>query len=85
MALLDPAARLGRYLNVMSFRPALLAEDLGADAGVGDDRAADRGRLAVGDEQHALEGDRVAGLDVEQLDLELRCRPRRGTASRRSR
>ena len=62
---------LGRYLKEMSFGPRVWRDDLGADRCVRDHRAADRGRVAVGDEQDAIEGDRLAGLDVEELDLEL--------------
>src|SRR5207344_1370404 len=71
VALLDAAARLGAVLEGDELRPAGLSDDLGADRRVLDDRAADRGGVAVGDEQDAIKGDRLAGLDVEELDLEL--------------
>src|SRR4029079_11532829 len=48
------------------------AEDLAGDARVGDNRATDRGGIAVGDQEDPIEGDRVAGAAVEELDLELR-------------
>ena len=71
MALLDPAARLRAVLEGDELVAAGLADDLGADRGVRDERPADRRVVAVGDEQDAIERDRLAGLDVEQLDLEL--------------
>src|SRR6185369_258119 len=49
----------------------LAAHDLGGHGRVGHERPADRGRVAVGHEQHALELDGVTGLGVKQLDLEL--------------
>ena len=72
MALLHAAARLGPVLEGDDLVGAIVADDLGADDGPGDERAADRGLVAVGDEQDAVEGDRLAGLGVEKLDLELR-------------
>ena len=72
MALLDAAARLRAVLEGDDLLAAHLADDLGADLGVRDQRPADRGVVTVGDEEDALEGDRLAGLDVEELDLELR-------------
>ena len=71
VALLDPAAGLRAVLEGDELGAARLADDLGADRGVRDHRPADRRVVAVGDEQDAVEGDRLAGLDVEQLDFEL--------------
>ena len=50
---------------------ARLAENLGADGCVRDQRLTDRRVVSVGDEQDAIKRDRVARLDVEELDLEL--------------
>jgi hypothetical protein len=71
MTLLDPAARLGPVLEGDELGTAGLGDDLGADRRVGDQRPADRGLVAVGDQQDAIDGDRLARLDVEELDLEL--------------
>ena len=62
---------LGRYLKEMSFSPRAWRRTSALTAAPLDDRAADAGVVAVGDEQDAVEGDRLAGLDVEELDLEL--------------
>ena len=72
MALLDAAARLGPVLERDQLGAAGLGDDLGADRRVGDQRPADRGLVAVGDQQDAIDGDRLARFDVEKLDLELR-------------
>ena len=71
MALLDAAARLRAVLEGDDLVATSGAEDLGLDGGAVDDGGADGGLGAVGDEEHALQRDRLAGLDVEQLDLEL--------------
>ena len=71
MALLDAAAGLGPVLEEMSFSPRSWRTTSALTAASVDERAADRGLVAVGDEQHAIERDGLAGLDVEQLDLEL--------------
>ena len=73
MALLDAAARLGAVLE----RDELRRRGSGVTTSALTDASATSGRpivdvVAVGDEQDALERDRLAGLDVEQLDLELR-------------
>jgi hypothetical protein len=71
MTLLDPATGLGPVLERNQLLATDLADDLRADRGVGHQRPPDRRRVAVGDEQDAIERDRLARLDVEQLDLEL--------------
>ena len=72
MALLDSAPRLRAVLEVDDLLAAGLPDDLGRDGGVLDERTADGGHVSVGDEQHAVERDRVARSDLEELDLELR-------------
>ena len=71
MALLHPATGLGAVLEGDDLLAPRGADHLGLDGGAVDDGRADRGLGAVGDEEHPLEGDRLAGLDVEQLNLEL--------------
>ena len=71
MALLDPPARLGAVLERDDLVAAIPADDLGLDGRTVDHGRADGGLGAVGDEEHALQRDRLAGLDVEQLHLEL--------------
>src|SRR4051812_28379015 len=71
MPLLDATARLGPVLERDELRTAGLGDDLGTDRRVRDQRPADRGLIAVGDQQDAIDGDRLARFDVEQLDLEL--------------
>ena len=71
MTLLDPAAGLRAVLEGDELGPTRLGDDLGADRGVRDQRATDRRVVAVGDEQDAIDRDRLARLGVEQLDFEL--------------
>jgi hypothetical protein len=71
MALLDPAAGLGAVLEVDELLAAGLAHDVGRDGGIRDDRATDGRGVAVGNEEHAIERDRIAGIDLQELDLEL--------------
>ncbi len=71
MALLDPAAGLGPVLERDQLLATRLADDLGADLGARDQRTTDRRIGAVADEQDPFERDRLARLDVEELDLEL--------------
>ena len=61
----------GRYLKAMTLSPRVAPTHLGLDGGAVDDGGADGGLGPVGDEEHALQRDRLAGLDVEQLNLEL--------------
>jgi hypothetical protein len=72
MPLLDPSTGLGPVFEGDELLAAIPAQHLGADRCAIDDGLADRGRVAVGDEKDAVERDRVTGLDVEQLHLELR-------------
>jgi len=60
----------GRYLTRSSSRP-IASNDLSLDGSVRHDRGANGGLVAVGDQQHAVERDVVAGLGLEELDLEL--------------
>ena len=62
---------LGRYLNEMVLGPRIWLTTSALTWAPLDDRLADAGLVAVGDEEHAVQGDRLAGLDVEELDLEL--------------
>src|SRR5439155_18703709 len=71
VALLDPASSLRAVLERDDLVGPIPANDLRLDGGVGDDRPGVRGLVTVGDEQHAIERDRVAGSGLEQLDLEL--------------
>ena len=71
VALLDPAAGLRAVLERDDLVAAVAPDDLGLDGGAVDDGRPDGGLGPVGDEEHALQRDRLAGLDVEQLDLEL--------------
>src|SRR4029078_2195442 len=71
MAVLDAPTRLRPVLERDELVATSLADDLGADRRVRDERLPDRRLVAVGDEQDAIERDRLARLDVEQLDLEL--------------
>jgi hypothetical protein len=71
VALLHPAAGLRAVLERDDLLAARGADHLGLDGGAVDDGGADRCLGAVGDEEHPLERDRLAGLDVEQLNLEL--------------
>ena len=71
MALLHAAARLRAVLEGDDLLASRGADHLGLDGGAVDDGGPDRGLGAVGDEEHALQRDRLAGLDVEQLNLEL--------------
>ena len=61
----------GRYLKAMTLSPRVAPSDLGLDGGAVDDGGPDGGLGPVGHEEHALQRDRLAGLDVEQLNLEL--------------
>ena len=70
--LLDARARLGLVLEDDDLLAAVLAQDLGRDAGAVHDRLADGGFVAVRDQQDAIERDGVAGLDVQAIDLDLR-------------
>ena len=72
VTLLHAPARLRPVLEADHLVATVAAQDLGGDARVRDDRAPDRGRVAVGDEQDAIERDRLAGAGLEELDLELR-------------
>ena len=64
------AAIDGNFSNAgIAIFVAMVAD--GLDGRVRHQRLPDGGLVAVGHEQDALEGDRLAGLDVEQLDLEL--------------
>ena len=72
MALLDARAGLGLVLEDDDLLAALLAQHLGGDRGAVDERLADGGGVAVGDEQDSVEGDGVAGADVQPIDLDLR-------------
>ena len=71
VALLHAAARLRAVLEGDDLVATGGAQDLGLDGGAVDDGGADGGLGPVGDEEHALQRDRLAGLDVEQLNLEL--------------
>ena len=61
----------GRYLNEMSFSPRAWRTTSALTAASATSGVTDRRLVAVGDEQDAIERDRLARLDVEQLDLEL--------------
>ncbi len=70
--LLDAGACLGLVLEDDDLLASLLAQHLRGDAGAVHDGSADGGLVAVRDEQDAIEGDGVAGLDVQAIDLDLR-------------
>ena len=61
----------GRYLNEMTFSPRSRRTTSALDRGIFHDRPADRRLIAIGDEQHAIDRDALAGLRLEQLDFEL--------------
>ena len=71
MPLLDATAGLGPVLERDRLLAAILAQDSSADRGIRHDGLAYRRLLAVHDQQHAVEVDLLARLDVEQLHLEL--------------
>ena len=71
MTLLDPPTGLRPVLEDDHLLAATLADHLGTDLGIRDQRTTDRGLIAICDEQHPLELDRAAGLGIEALDLEL--------------
>ena len=71
MPLLDASASLGPVLERNGLLAALLAEDASADCRIGHDGPTDCRRLAIPDQQDALEVDLLAGLDIKQLDREL--------------
>ena len=71
MALLDPATGLGLVLEGDDLVAAGGADDLGLDGRAVDDGRADGGLGPVGDEEHPVQRDGLAGFDVEQLNLEL--------------
>ena len=71
MALLDAAARLRAVLERDDLVTTGLADDVGIDGRTVHDGRADGGLGSVGHEEHSLQRDRLARLDVEQLHLEL--------------
>jgi len=71
VALLDPPARLGAVLERDDLVTAIPTKYLGADRRAVHQRTTDAGIGTVGDEQDSIERDRLAGFDVEELDLEL--------------
>ncbi len=71
MTLLHPATGLRAVLERDDLVTAGLADDLGLDGRTVHEGIADGGLGSVGDEEHALQRDRLARLDVEQLYLEL--------------
>ena len=62
---------MGRYLKTMIFSPRSWRTTSAVTTASLDDGRADLGAVAVGDEQHAIEVDRLARLGVEALDREL--------------
>ncbi len=70
VALLDPAPGLGLVLESDDLVAARGADDLGLDGRTVDDGCADGGFGPVGDEEHPVQRDGLAGFDVEQLNLE---------------
>ncbi len=66
--------RLLLELEDDELRAELFREDGAADGRAGNGRRPDGHRIAVADEQHAVEGDGGAGLLHQSLDDELRAR-----------
>ena len=71
MPLLDSAAGLGPVLERDRLHAPILAQDLRADGRVLDDGLAYGRLVSVHDQQHAVEVDLLAGLGIQQLNLEL--------------
>ena len=65
-------------------RRARLADDLAGNAGAGDQRAADGDAVVAADHQHLAEGDRIAGVAGEALELDQIASRRPCIACRRS-
>src|SRR5262245_13371779 len=71
VALLHAPARLGPVLEADQLLAAITADDLARNRCIRDDRPPDRRGFAIGDEEHTLERDRVAGRGLATIGVEL--------------
>ncbi len=71
VSLLRAVARLGPVLEDDQFLAPILTNDLRGDRRLGHDRGTDMRRFSVGDQQDAIESDRIARVARQALDRKL--------------